>query len=463
MAARKPLLWRVAAVVAASGLLFGALVAHQHVSQKSAIEALARTELVDYLRTVFPEDLFGDRWGRAVQVRAILERMERFNSAHWGSVSSSLRIRVTSVDRVTLPSSETDEGDLISVSLPVGDGTVPVALAVHPVFDLRLAAAWTAVYVAIALALALWFPVSSPINAYPLAREMSLIFDRKVSAGQTWGMYRLSHLGGGGRLEGVEDNGFQRCNDPAARMTCFEDMYKTYVATQQSILREIRDSDLRRLLHESLEEGFHTAERRLREESPVIRDDDEVIEVFRPFVRKNLFRFSIINLDDIASHTAWSSLGPTTITVDPPPSWLLAGWEVYYPRAFFERLLDEIQSGLRSAYSRSIDQIRIHADDDRPFVFADLTSAGLVTTPDNAGRIRQYMAKPYQGQLDRIKRLMDGFGEIALLDDTHCFNLTERRECRERAGQGLTWRLGFRRVSGHELEYVRERFRSMAR
>lgn len=463
MAVRKPLLWRLVAATAATGLLFGILTTCRFDLQRGAIEKFVRGELVDYLRTAFPEDMFGDHWGRAVHVRAVREQMERFNAAHWESASSTLRIRVISVDRVTLASSETDQGRLISVSLPVGETAVAVALVVNPVLDLRPAAGWTAVYAVITFAFALWFPLSSPINAYPLARGMSLIFDRKVSSGQTWGMYRLSHLGGGGRLEGFGDNGFRRCNNPAARMTCFEDVHKTYTAVRQSLFNELGYDDLRQLFQESLEEGFQGAERRLRDESPTVYDDDEVIEVFRPFVRKSLFNFSIINLEDTESLAAWTSLAPSSITVDPLPSWLLAGGEVYYPKAFIERLISEIQSGLRSAYGRAIDRIRIHADEDRPFVFVDLTSTGLAITPDNAGRVRQYLAKPYQGQLDRIRRLMEGFGEIILLDGKYCFNLTERMECGERAGQNLTWRLGFRRVSGHELEYVRECFRKKMR
>lgn len=435
---------------------------HQRAVFDRDIEAFKGGTLVEYLRKVFPEQLFGDQWGAAPDKTAIQERIVAFNERHWPVHSdgdNSLRIRVTRAGPVRIDDPEIEGGKPLSIQLASG----PSPVDIHLVAEVRggltaCGIAVASIYFLAAFALAWFFPVPATFNAFPLARDMALIFDRKVSAGQSWGMYRLSHLGGGGALPGIPENDFEACNDEALRVRCFMAVQSTYETLRANLEKAITDPDLRCEFRRTMEEGFGTARRRIRDDAPRVEDDDDVGERFWPFVRHDLFGFAVLHLENRARMATQVGLEPSAVTVERPPVWLIGGYEVYYPSSFFERLVNEIRAGLVSACNEAFDSLHIFADAQRLFISIDFHCSGLAITPQNEDHLSAFLRTPFEGGLKRICTLMDGFGEVSLFDSRVGFQLSQRKRCTERTDTGLTVRLDFRRIRPSELDFVRKRF-----
>jgi hypothetical protein len=437
-------------------------IVHREAAFDRGIEEIKEKVLDDYLREVFPERLFGDQWGAAPDKAAIQNRITVFNERHWyerGVHNNLLRVRVTRAGPVRIDDSGTENGKPISIVLASGPSAVTFDLvAAVPNGLTHFGVGTTLIYFLAAIGVMWSFPHPARFNAFPLARNMAIVFDRKVSAGQSWGMYRLSHLGGGGALPGIALNNYKACNDNALRERCFMDVKLTYEKIRGTFRRSIADPELQDEFLQAMEKGFITAEHRVSDEAPRVADDIDVEERFRPFVRDDLFGFAILNVEDHTRIAAQLRLESNAIKVERPPAWLIGDYAVFYPACLFGRLIDEIRAGLLSAYGSAYNSARIFADVHHPFVSIEFLCSNLTITPRNKDRLNEFLDSQFEGGLKRIVMLMAGFGEVSIFDSQVGFQLSQRKRSDQRTNAGIAVRLDFRRIRPSELEFVRTCF-----
>ena len=456
---RRRFLWRIAAVFLASVLVLFAHATQQRLAFESHLGELQERVLADYLREAFPTGWFGDPPRTVPDSTSIRQRIHEFNDQHWrggADDSQELRLAVVAAGPVTVEFS-TEESRVQEFHAPIGMGgrTVEFSLiAERPTSVTFTGAIFATLTLALGLLLVRIIPHPSPVNEFPLARDMALVLDRKVSADQPWGAYRLTHLGGGGQLPGIARNDFTACNDAELRQACFGAIRDTFETLLPRLLSAAPDAT-RAVLEAAMRAGFDDGERGIRDDAPNIWSDLDVNESFRPFIRDQVLGFSLISFSNPASLVQLVGLDHERIEVARPPAWLIGGYELYYPRQLFVRLVEEIRSGMQSGFGGSFDRIRVSADPTSAFITVDFIAADISLSAADCDRIRQYLARPFAGGLDRIVGLMQGFGRFSILEGSRGFDLTQRN-AREGCGlAGLVNRCEFRRIRPEELSTVR--------
>lgn len=459
MTDRRRTLWRIAVAFLASALVLFAHATQQRLAFESHLQELQERVLTDYLREAFPTGWFGDPPRTAPDTASIRQRIHEFNDRHWLSdpdVPQELRLAVVRAGPVTVEFS-IEESRVREFHAPIGMGGRMAEfslIAERPSPVTFAGALFATLTFALGLLLARIVPHPSPVNEFPLARDMALVLDRKVSADQPWGAYRLTHLGGGGQLPGIARNDFSACNDTELRQACLGAIRDTFETLQPRLLSAAPD-DIREAFEVAIKAGFDEGDRRLRDEAPTIWSDLDVNESFRPFIRDQVLGFSLISFANPANLVRLIGLDHDRIEVGRPPAWLIGGYELYYPQQLFVRLVEEIRSGMQSGFGRSFDRIRVSADPTSAFITVDFIAADVSLSKADCDRIRQYLARPFAGGLDRIVNLMQGFGRFSILDGSRGFDLTQRK-AREGCGlAGLVNRCEFRRIRPEELSTVR--------
>ena len=459
MSDRRRSLWRIVAVFLASILILLAHATQQRLAFESHLKELQERVLPDYLREAFPTAWFGDAPRTAPDSTSIRQRIHAFNDQHWRvdtvnpqefqlAVAQAGPVRV----ELSLGGSRVQE-----LHAPIGMGGQMVEfslIAERPRAVTFTGALFATLALAVGLLLARIIPHPSPVNEFPLARDMALVFDRKVSADQPWGAYRLTHLGGGGQLPGIARNDFSACNDAELRLACFGAIRGTFETVLPRLL-SATPRDIREVFEVTMRTGFAGGERRLRDEAPTTWSDLDVNESFRPFIRDQVLGFSLISFSNPASLMQLLGLDHNRIEVARPPAWLIGGYELYYPRQLFLRLVEEIRAGMQSGFGKSFDRIRISADPISAFITVDFIATDVSLSEADCDRIRQYLARPFAGGLARIASLMQGFGRFSILDGTRGFDLTQRMVRESSDPAGLLNRCEFRRMRPEELFTVR--------
>lgn len=459
MTDRRRALWRIAAVFLASILVLLAHATQQRLAFESHLQELQERVLTDYLREAFPTGWFGDPPRTVPDSTSIRQRIQEFNDQHWRGGADDpqeLRLAVVAAGPLTVQLS-TEENRVQEFHAPIGMGGRMVEfslIAERPTSVTFTGAVFAMLTLALGLLLVRIVPHPSPVNEFPLARDMALVFDRKVSADQPWGAYPLTHLGGGGQLHGIVRNDFSACNDAGLRQACLGAISDTF-ETLLPRLRNAAPGDIREALEVAMKAGFDEGDRRLRDEAPTIWSDLDVNESFRPFIREQVLGFSLISFSNPANFAGLVGLDHGRIEVGRPPAWLIGGYELYYPRQLFARLVEEIRSGMQSGFGRSFDRIRVSADPISAFITVDFIATGVSLSAADSDRIRQYLARPFAGGLDRIVRLMQGFGRFSILDGSQSFDLTQRKVLEGCDLAGLVNRCEFRRIRPEELSTVR--------
>lgn len=459
MAVRRRTLWRIFVVFLAAILILPAHYVQQRLAFEWRLHNLEQTVLPGYLEQAFPSRWFGDLPSAAPDQSSIQRRVREFNSAHWRSdagESEDLRIAVVKAGPVSEELSPR-RSFVQSIEVPVnmGNQMVEFSLVAERPKGITLMGGLFALFtLGVGFLFVRVMPHPSPVNQFPLARDMALVFDRKVSADQQWGAFRLTHLGGGGQLPGLARNDLSVCNDLEVRLACFAAIRETFEATYPHSARALQ-GPLQESFENTMREGFEEGERILRNQAPTIRSEADVNQSFRPFVRNQVLGFGLISFQDFEIFGALVGLKHDRIDVARPPAWLLGGYEIYYPRPFFVQLIEEVRSGIQSAYARPFDRVEVSADPTSAFITVDFIATGVALDERDADRIRQYLARPFSGGLARIVGLMHGFGWFSILDETRGFNLSQRkpRECS--AHGGLVNRFEFRRIRPEELSTIR--------
>lgn len=409
-----------------------------------------------------PEQFIGDGKSIILNKKEIKSQIHRFNQQNWFSSNSKNSLGIVKVGEVNNDEITNESGYPFSIVISGEKSSVTIELVVkRNAISLKSMltinnAIIVLLYAVLSIGLIWVLPIPASINTYLLARDMSLVFDRKVSAGQSWGIYCLSHLGGGGHLPGIPDNGFNACNNGPLLKNCLDNVESTYQKLRSHFARGITDTRLQTLFESTMDEGFLLANQRIREAAPIILDEEDVSEKFRPFIYQELFSFIVLNCKDNAGISSLLGVDPLCVTIEREPMWLIGGYEIYYPKPFFEELVEEIRSGLLSAYARSFNKVRIFANKDNPFISFDFQCTDLEITPDNVNRVQQYIDTPYQGGLHRIRNLMVGFGDVSIFDRKIGFSLTQRETCSLRSHDALVVHLDFRRVWPNELQNLRK-------
>ena len=438
----------------------------QNVFNNTLIE-FQKSELPNYLRQVFPESLFGDSWGNSPNISEIQKRISKFNEVHWFldlETNKSIRIAVVKAGPAESMLSESS-GRTFSVGLSSGKSPVNVDLVVeNPSVFKMLDKIIVLSYFTLAVLFAWLLPRADTINSFPMARDMALIFDRKVSANKSWGIYCLSHLGGGGSIPGIRKNGFEACNNVPLIITCLNNVKSTYNKLRRILLSNISEPRLQIEFELAMNEGFCKAEYLLCEELPEIFNENDVSEKFRPFLYRKLLGFALLNLGDRIGVAERLGIDPEALSIERPAMWLIGGYEIYYPQIFLDQLIEAIRAGLVAAYGRSFESVRFFADVDQPFLSIDFICPELNISPENISRLKQYLASPFDGGLASMCKLMEGFGNVCIFDKHIGFMLTQRRLYSGRSNDGLVCRLQFRKISPEELNTVGKRmlkFRSL--
>jgi hypothetical protein len=460
MPSRKRTLFRLLALVIGTLVVLLSHAQYQRTAFEIQMEHLRAHLLPDYLREAFPSSLFGDRSGVEPDTLSIRRRIDDLNAHYKNSTaqsSSTLAIAITRVGSVESGTPAPEFRTVITVPLTFNNRVIPVELVASeppPVtaFGIALALA----FFAMGLLLIRLVPHPAPFNAFPLSRDMAIILDRKVSADTRWGAYRLTHLGGGGRLDGIQTNDHEACNDPGLRLACFRDVQDTYHRVRPRLLAALSQTDIKSAFTEAMDSGFCTAREMLKDHAPHILGEFSVSDSFRPYVRDQVLGFSLISFHDPSILSELTGIPQQQVTVDPPPAWLIGGYEIYYPRALFSLLTEEIRSGLRSAYGRGFDHVRVSADSRSEFISIDFVVKDIRIGPDAEKRLGQYLIRAFPGGLSRTEAYMRGFGRFLIFDAQFGFDITNRGRVKTRNDSGLVNRLEFRKIRPEELTAVRK-------
>ncbi|MCD2452397.1 hypothetical protein GO003_018585 [Methylicorpusculum oleiharenae] len=459
---RQIILYRLVAVLIGLLMIGLAYILYDDYRFNDDLNQLKNSSLIDCLRKTLPEQFIGDGVSNIVNKNEIKSQIHRFNQQNWFSSNSINSLGIVKIGEVNSDEITNESGYPFSIVISGEKSSVTIDLVVkrntiNTKSMLTISnATIVLLYAVLSLGLIWVLPIPASINTYLLARDMSLVFDRKVSAGQPWGIYCLSHLGGGGHLPGIPDNGFNACNNGQLLKKCFYNIESTYQKLRSHFAHSITDTRLQTLLVSTMDNGFLLGNQRIRDAAPIILDEGDVSEKFRPFIYQELFSFIVLNCKDHAAISSLLRIDPLYVTIEREPMWLIGGYEIYYPKPFFEELVEEIRSGLLSAYARSFNKVRIFANKDKPFISFDFQCTDLEITPDNVNRLQQYIDKPYQGGLHRIRNLMIGFGDVSIFDRKIEFSITQRKTCNLRSHDALVVRLDFRRVWPNELQNLRK-------
>lgn len=433
----------------------------QRSSYVADLDKFSSKKIQPYLQQIFPLSFFGTSENALHDTLAIKKRADELNRRNWlelTSPSPTLRLAIIAAGPVEIDVERQEEKNH-SIKVPVWTGNRQVVFIIiselPPLFTSR--ALWVASFTLIlGLALAWKLPHPTAINAYPLARDMGLILDRKVSAGMSWGSHRLMHLGGGGQLPGIPDNSYAACNAPSLRASCFDGIELAYSALRIRMLHTFLDRDLGNQFNEEMESGLKRAKQLLQNESPEIWGEFSVNDTFRPFVRDEVLGFALLSVSDLSLLNELTDLPTDRVVVTSPPAWLIGGYEIYYPKAFLTKLIDEIHSGMLSGFKATFDQIRISANPESAFISIDFIASQSSLNDAHAKRIAQYIKRPFNGGLHRMTMQMKGFGRLLIFDANHGFDTTFRVPSESRSDTGLVCRLDFRRIRPEELRAVRK-------
>lgn len=457
---RRRNLLRLAALIVVTALLYLALDFSEQRRFEQHLEHLQDAVLPDYLAAAFPSRLFARPGGSEPDTIAIRRRINAFNEHHLHQAQKDgmeLPVEIIQAGPVLAESQFQVPKTLLTVSLNVQGEEIPFTLASpkpSPVNGLHVIA--ISIFFLLGLIMLRLLPQPASINAYPLARDMAIIFDRKVSANQTWGAYRLTHLGGGGQIEGIPDNDYTACNNERLRMECFQGLQETYHRLRPRLLTAIQEPQLKKRFKEAMDSGFCMAIDRLGKRAPDVFSDYFVTESFRPFVRDEVLGFALVSFHDKSILAGLAGLPEDRVTIEPPPLWLIGGYEIYYPRSLLLELIEEVRSGLVSAYGQSFDHIHVFAQPDSAFIHLDFSITGAEISADDAKRLDQYLAKPFAGGLSRTEALLRGFGRLMILDTKDGFDISGVKRTRERSSEGLINRVSFRKIRPEELATVRK-------
>lgn len=457
---RKRTLFRLLALVIGTLVVLLSHAQYQRSAFNAHLEHVRVHLLPDYLRDAFPSSLFGDQLDVEPDTLSIRRRIDAFNAHHRHSPDlspSTLPLTITRVGSVHSATADPEFRPVITVPHTFNNQVIPIELAASApspvtVFGIVL----TFAFFAMGLLLIRVIPHPAPFNAFPLARDMAIILDRKVSADTRWGAYRLTHLGGGGRLAGIQANDHEACNDPDLRLACFRDVQDTYHRVRPKLLAALPQTDVKSAFIEAMDSGFCTARELLQNHAPHILGEFSVSDSFRPYVRDEVLGFSLISFHDPSPLSKLTGIPQEQITIDPPPAWLIGGYEIYYPRVLFCLLIEEIRSGLQSAYGKGFDHVRVSTVPQSAFICIDFIVKDIRIGPDAEKRLAQYLGRPFSGGLSRTETLMRGFGRFLIFDAQCGFDITSRKRVKLRNDSGLVNRLEFRKIRPEELTAVRK-------
>lgn len=451
---------RVAALALIAATLYAGLTLHERVQFKTALDNLEREELREYLSQAFPADLMPTDSNTAPDTAGIQRRIIAFNSAHAqpSTEGNPLVLQLVQLGPVEVEPMLTPPIIKVSSEVPgrAGDASARIHVAAPGWLDATRGIAVSAFLAAGLLIIGL-MPQPAPINAYPVARDMAIIFDRKVSANQTWGAYRLTHLGGGGTLPGLPDNAAAACNDEHIRLATFDAIYATYKALRTRILRALPESRIHERFASAMDSGFESGRQRLAANTPLVQNEHGDLRQFRSFVRTDVLGFALLTLNERWEVAELANIPASEVTIDPPATWLIGGYELYYPRDLFFSLIDEIRSGMNAAVGQCYDSVHIFSDSQSGFISLDFRATGGSLTVGDRKRIEQYLGKPFSGGLSRLAALIEGAGRLRILDPDSGFDINERKHISDQTPAGLTNRVQFRKVRPEELRGVRQR------
>lgn len=451
---------RVAALTLIAAALYAGLTLHERVQFKTALDNLEREELREYLSQAFPADLVPVDKDKAPDTAGIERRISAFNGAHAqpGTDEDPLVFQLVQLGPVEVEPTLTPP--LIKVSSEIsgraGDASARIHVAAPGWFDATRGIVVSA-FIGAGLLIIGLMPQPAPINAFPVARDMAIVFDRKVSANQTWGAYRLTHLGGGGTLPGLADNAAAVCNDEHIRVATFDAICTTYKATRKHILRALPESRTNERFSSAMDKGFQSGREQLAANAPLVENENGDLARFRAFVRTEVLGFAVLTLNESREVAELANVPASRVTIDPPSTWLIGGYELYYPRELFCSLIDEIGSGMAALTGERYDSVHVFSDSQSGFISLDFRATGGCLTAGDRKRIEQYLEKPFSGGLSRLAALMEGTGRLRILDADSGFDINERKQIAERTPAGLTNRVQFRKVRPAELRSVRQR------
>lgn len=453
---------RIGIVCLVAAMLYAALTLIERWHFDASLAELERSELRDYLSRAFPPDLMPTSEEREPDTAGIERRIHAFNQAHGDNEGNAtgLSMQVVRVGPVQVQSELPPPTTVVSSELEgrSADANIQLLVPAPGWFDSERVIATTGFFI-VGLLVAALMPQPASINAFPIARDMALTFDRKVSANRAWGAYRLTHLGGGGTLPEMPDNSPEACNSESARVAAFDAVWRTYENVQPRLLRAMTDPSLRSRFEAAMNAGFAEARQRLREDAPAIFSENDAIEHFRPFVQDEALGFALIALEQRSVLANLTRLPEAQITIEPPALWLIGGYEIYYPRTLFSELVEEIHSGLVATCGQSYDNIHVFSDSDSAFVTIDFRATTTKLDPDSRKRLVQYLAKPFLGGLSRMDSLVEGTGVLKIVDPEGGFDITRRKRTTEKTPSGVTNRILFRKIRPEELKTVRKQIK----
>ena len=453
---------RVTVVLFIAALLYTGLTLQDRAQFAAGLDRLEQEELRAYLSQAFPADLMPADPNRAPDTAGIERRIAAFNEAHAQPDSDHNRLifELVRLGPVEVQSSLPAPIVAVSSSLPgrASDASARIHVSAPGWFNSTRAIGVSAFFLA-GLLLSGFMPQPVPINAYPIARDMATVFDRKVSANQNWGAYRLTHLGGGGTLPGLSDNAAAVCNDEHARLVTFDAIHQTYEPLRKRILGALPDPSVREGFALAMESGFKAGRHQIQANAPTVSSEHSDLEQFRAFVQSEVLGFALITLNDRVACAELAKVSVSQVTIEPPAAWLIGGYELYYPRDLLFRLIGEIQSGLISATGRPHDSVHVFSDSKSSFISIDFRLNGASLTADDWKRIGAYASKPFAGGLSRLAALLQGTGRFQVLDANGGVDITERKRITERTPAGLTNRVQFRKVRPEELRSVRQQIK----
>jgi hypothetical protein len=445
---RKIVINRLGIIFFAACLLYCALFFFQYRAVSESIDYHVSNDVDSLLMKFYHSGMTGSDLCQINSNEDLTSATSKFNElgrkfALLGLTNES-RIQLLVISINELDALKVDAGylDFIkNTQLTFNDDTLDFELLYHYEYDFIAPLIAVSIMTSILILLLFIFPYPNSLNKYPKAKFLSLVFDRKVSAGKGWGFWALSHLGGGSQIPNIDSNNWEACNENSNLDLLLNQVKKTYNLAQRNIY-EGEGSHL----CSQLDEVFESAGKMIRQSTPVINNSDDVFKVFFPWMRTVVFGDVIIDITNKSKIGRLCGIAPNFISIGDEAMWLTGSLEIYMPRSDFSLICDEINSGLMSAYGKGVENVVISSNPTSPFIDIDYIASVIEIDKANNKRIKQYLSSSYQGGLELLASRVRGYGELIVYDKNYGYDIVNRKKSSLRCSKGITWRFRYRRV-----------------
>lgn len=296
------------------------------------------------------------------------------------------------------------------------------------------------------------YPAYQPLDQFRLAKIYGCIFDRKVSSKKSWGAWQLTHLGTGSGMVNIHPNGYAQANNEESVNTCVDGIRAAIDTVEIAFLKEIKNfsdwpsnqKELARIL-EKIRTSLKCR--------PLLRGEEDVA-TFISYVRGTALNTVAIDLTKPEIYKNILGVEASDIEVSLPSRWLIDGFQVFMPKTVWENILRSLNAGIRMAYNTKISGLKLYSNEDIPFIFIDFIIEGKILDKNNVSRIKEYLKRPFPGDLDDLVNAMSDYGRLMILDPQRTLDLTDRRASRKGVVKTLTVRFMLRRIDKDERKQV---------